>query len=54
MNLKTLFYFLARYIVQNGFSLHEHTFSDVPQISSEENNIFTAIFSEEDVFEAIS
>jgi mannosylglycoprotein endo-beta-mannosidase len=40
--------------VQNGFSLCENSFSDIPQISSAENIILTSDFTEEEVFEAIS
>jgi hypothetical protein len=40
--------------VQNSFSLYNDANSDIPQVSSEENVMLTADFTEEEVFEAIS
>ena len=40
--------------VENSFSLDENLISDIPQISREENRILTAVFTSDEVLEAIS
>jgi hypothetical protein len=45
---------LFRAPTENNFILREDLVADIPQLSTEENNILIVDFTEEEVFDAIS